>query len=138
MTSASEFPWRNTAVVLIVCFLIGFAVQLAFTFSDGRANLETVVQPSAVGDDAYFDVPEGLAEGTPLVMYEGQTLVAAATAPEKARSVSMMRVGKEDGGQFDIYQSGDDSDDSLRGAYFLKTAPRRFLRLRIQETTPTE
>ena len=131
----AELPWKKAAMALVACFLVGYAVQLGVTVLD-RGDLESVVQPSAVGDSSYFAVPETLAVGDALATYEGQTLVAAARAPEKASSFSMIRIGREDSGAFDVYRAGDESDETLRDVFFLKTAPRRFLRVRVAEAAP--
>ncbi len=132
-----DFPWKMTAVMLVGVFLLGFGGQVAIAYLD-REGLETVLQPSAVEDSSYFPVPDPLAMDMPLVTFEGQSLVAAAVGDEKAKSDSMIRVGPEDSDKYDLYRSDDESDESLQGVYFLKTAPRRFLRVRVAEEPASE
>ncbi|MEA3189324.1 MAG: hypothetical protein QOD99_3154 [Chthoniobacter sp.] len=105
----------------------GFAIVAAFTCYDHlhRPELETVTEPTAVGDSDFIQPPAG--RDAVLGRFQGKKLVASQRI--KARDTRMRKAGMDDGGKFYVYRSSEPND---RDALFLKVAPEDYLRIDLR------
>lgn len=94
-------------------------------------ELETVEQPSAVGDENYFVPPVGLKKWQVVTTRKNRPLRSVGDETKGHHDGMMFRAGSDDRG-FVLYRSIRESDGHLRypGQLFLKTGEDRYLALK--------
>ncbi len=121
------------AIIFGALLLAALSVNLVLVRSDAARLdlLETVEQPSAVGDTRYFAPPEELEEGQVVTMQQGRRLLALQHKPAGHDDGMMVRAGSDDRG-FVLYRSIREKDGQLRypGQLFLKTSDNKYLPLK--------
>ena len=116
------------AVRLCAALLIGFAGVTGFAIYDRsqRENLEQVIEPTALGDTAFFQPPEKFASGSVFTQFRGQPLYPTGTERHPLHDGKMQREGKDDANAHWIYRSTERG--GVNGDYFfLKVARDQYL-----------
>jgi hypothetical protein len=110
---------------------LGIAVSAVSAARDhhDRQALETLLQPTAVGDPAWWKTtpaPEGV------LRFDGATLRMATGEAESFADRKMRAVALTDDGRFRLYvpeERANGMDETGGPSWFLKTAPNQFLRV---------
>jgi hypothetical protein len=107
------------AIALGATMLAGMTViSLLAAHDKGQLQeLETVVQPTALGDNQYAAPVTNLS--IPVAVYQGKQLFALSLDPEHVRDPIMIREGMDDSGKLSIYKS---PEPKHAGRFFIKTA----------------
>ena len=104
---------QRRALCLGVALLLGYALITAFTVYDKsrRTSLEQVTSPTAVGDNAFFPLPQPFDTGKPFDKFEGHALYFVDW--KNAEDIRMIKAGADDSKAFAIYKfaraRGDDA-----------------------------
>jgi len=112
------------AAILGAALLLGFAAVTAFAIHDRMrlASLETVSEPTAVGDSAFFN-PASRELGMTVVTWNGRPLRLGDLKNVNASDPSMLKAGVDDTHSFLIYTLPGDS------AYYLKARNGEYLKV---------
>lgn len=123
--------WPRTAASLCLLMLLGLAANAFMVWQDklDRGQLETVLQPTAVGDHRLYDPPDDLEPGSVVARIDGDPVLAAGDELVEARDSMMLLLSEADGGALAIYRSTQEEsgDGDLRGRYFVKVKRERYL-----------
>jgi hypothetical protein len=95
-------PWAVRIGAVLLC---AFAAIVALAFFDNaqRAMLETVAETTAVGDTAYFHLPEAAKLPMVVAKLEGRPLSLADVNPIDLRETHTRRVGEDASAGVKIY-----------------------------------
>lgn len=136
---------RQVAVRLGEALLISFALVILLAGMDKgqREQLESFQEVTAVGDRAYFQLPDGLQKPfQPVLSFRGQPLTPTSIEPVEVRDTKMIRVGRDETGRHFVYSSRDKippaegEGDAKDGTFFfLKLAPGEYLKTRAAAAT---
>lgn len=134
--SLPEFPFAGWAARLSIALVAALGAVAIFTTVDHarRASLESVSQPTAVGD-THFILPNADA-GRPLGLLNGHGLVGNERV--KARDSHMIRVGSDDTHSFSLYRLEDPDAapqktyGKPRVVYYLKIKSGEYLKVVAQ------
>jgi|GEM_PF-2546077 len=121
--SSSKIFGQKWAVCLGGALLLGYAVITAFAVYDKsrRPDLEKALTLSAVGDKAYFPVPQTFDPSTPLVNFEGHSLYFVDW--KYMLDSLMMRAGMDDANSFSVYQYTGRTQEDQKPFFYLKIKP---------------
>jgi hypothetical protein len=131
---------RRHAIYLGAALLAGLTLVLIFTALDRsrRTQLEATSQTTAVGDRAFFLLPQ-ISQKPPGVAanFRGQPLYPISYARVEIRDSRMTQAGSDDSGTFRIYTTREhvplqdgEIDKPGEPVYFLKTAPDEYVKVR--------
>lgn len=132
---------RPVAVLLGEALLIAFALVILLAGMDKaqRERLESFQEVTAVGDRAFFQLPDELKQEPlqPVAGFRGQPLIPVSLDEVKIRDTKMIRMGRDDTGRHFVYSSREKAP-SAEGAreakdekfFFLKLAPGEYLKVR--------
>jgi hypothetical protein len=120
---------------LILCL----ATSAAFNSRDdaNRSNLETLGQPTAVGDRSTYPQSENTKE---VIQFEKKTLVLSAT-PDVLRDSKMRRVARTDDGKYSLYLPAERAaqlEGSGGPSWYIKTGPNLFINATVSEAAKSE
>lgn len=139
--NAPEFPGRRLAIWLGLALLVALFLVLALTWRDNaqRAQLETTVEYTAVGDTHFYPMP-----ATPppppyavVASLKGQALYPVDYRRREFAADDMTRTGVDEKGGYLLYKAPErvekkkDADEIKRGPlYYLKISATEYLKLR--------
>ncbi|MEZ0259301.1 MAG: hypothetical protein ACAI37_28790 [Chthoniobacter sp.] len=143
----SDFPGQRAAVCLGAVLLVALFIVLALTWRDNgqRAQLETTVEYTAVGDSSYYPMPANPpAPPYPVVAsLKGQPLYPVDYRRREFAADDMTRAGLDEKGGYLLYRGPEksekkkDADEIKRGPlYYLKISPTEYLKLRTINSDP--
>jgi len=117
------------AAGLGAALLLGFAAVTASAIYDKAhlASLETVTEPTAVGDKA-FVTPASREPGITLVTWNGRPLRLGGVENVSASDVSMLKAGMDDTHSFFIY-TGPETGAGGGSVYYLKAGNGEYLKV---------
>ncbi len=127
---------HTAAVRLGEALLIGFAVIILLAGLDKaqREQLETFQEVTAVGDRAFFPMPEQHPQPpVAAVTFRGDGLVPVSYEPVEIRDTRMIRLGKDESGQYSVYSRRAPADEKERGKEKEKLDPEeaKYLYLKV-------
>ena len=134
--NVSRFLFADWAVRLGIALIAALGAVAIFTCwsASQRAALESVSQPTAVGDTHV--IPPDADPGKPLGLLNGHGLVGNERV--KARDSHMIRVGMDDSHSVSLYHLEDREADAQKSygkphvVYFLKIASDEYLKVVAQ------
>jgi hypothetical protein len=99
-------PWAirfGTAVIVAFTLIVG----LAFLDSGKRKELEASTETTAVGDTAFFKLPDPARAPEPAAVLDGRPLIFAGSKPLDLRDTHTRRVGRDAERGLSIYELAD-------------------------------
>jgi hypothetical protein len=135
----ADFPGRTAAVCLGAALLLAlfFVLLLAWRDHGRRSDLETTMEPTAVGDTHYFPAPVPPRAGSTypaVAAFHGQPLYPADYRRHEYPADDMMRAGLTDAGAYLLYTppvKEKNSDERKAGpVYYLKLSPTEYFKTR--------
>ena len=132
-----EFPGRRVAVQLGGSLLGALVLVLVMVWRDNarRAELEVVVESTAVGDTHYLAVPEGAFPEPPpkVAALNGVPLFPIGDKRHDKNDLEMTPVARDEATGLTIYQAPPKTKDGAEkegATYFLKFAPGEYIKVR--------
>ena len=131
-----ELRWLSTAATLGIALVVALGGMALFTYFDRtqRASLESVSEPTAVGDTRF--VPAGESVERPLGKFRGRVLMGDSV--KKYDDSRMLRLGDDDTGSFGVYKIGQAKpskraqQETDADSYFLKTASGQYIKTSLK------
>ena len=136
--TSHEFPGRRLAVQLGGSFLGVLLLVLVMVWRDNarRAELEVVVESTAVGDAHYLVVPEGAFPEPPpqVAALNGVPLFPIGDKRHDKNDLEMTKVARDEATGLTIYQAPPKTkggaEKEAAATYFLKFAPGEYIKVR--------
>jgi len=133
-----EFPGRRLAVPLGGSLLVALVLVLAMVWRDNgrRAELEVIVESTAVGDTRYLVVPEGAFPEPPpqVAALHGVPLFPVGDKRYDKSDLEMTRLARDEATGLTIYQAPvkikEGAEKETGVVYFLKIAPGEYIKVR--------
>ena len=133
-----EFPGRQAALRLGAAFLAALFLVLILVWRDNgqRAQFETTVELTAVGDTHFYPMPgsEPSPPYAPIASIHGQPLYPADFRRHEFRPDDMTRAGLDEEAGFVLYHAPvrrqDAGENPTGPVYFLKISPTEYLKLK--------
>jgi hypothetical protein len=94
-----------------------------------RTSIETLSQPTAVGDHNWFHFKK---EPRSAILWEGRMLRELSEQPENIPDLRMLRVGRSDDGSLHLYvplERANGTEETGGPSWFVKTGKDQFLRV---------
>jgi hypothetical protein len=143
----SEFPGQRAAVWLGAALLVALFIVLALTWRDNgqRAQLETTVEYTAVGDSNFYPMPvtPPAPPYTVVASLKGQPLYPVDYRRREFAADDLIRAGVDEKGGYHLYRGPEksekkkDEEELKRGPlYYLKISPTEYLKLRTINSNP--
>ena len=143
----SDFPGQRAAVSLGAVLLVTLFIVLALTWRDNgqRAQLETTVEYTAVGDSHYYPMPANppAPPYTVVASLKRQPLYPVDYRRREFAADDMTRAGLDEKGGYLLYRGPEksekkkDADEIKRGPlYYLKISATEYLKLRTINSDP--
>lgn len=119
-------------------FLVALLLVLAMVWRDNarRAELETVVESTSVGDTHYLVVPDGAFPEPPpkVATLNGVPLFPVGDKRHDKNDLEMTKVARDEATGLTIYQAPsktkDGAEKEAAATYFLKFAPGEYIKVR--------
>ncbi len=129
----------RAATLWLTALVLCLATSSAFIISDdaSRKTLETLVEPTAVGDRVTYPQSEGAKES---IQFERKTLVLSST-PDALRDSKMRRVARTDDGRYSLYLPAERAtqlEGSGGPSWYIKTAPNLFINATVSESVKSK
>ena len=129
----------RAAILWMAALILCLAISAAFTSGDNanRSKLETLGQPTAVGDRATYPQSENAKE---VIQFEKKALVLSAT-PDALRDSKMRRVARTDDGRYSLYLPAERAaqlEGSGGPSWYIKTGPNLFINATVSEAVKSQ
>jgi hypothetical protein len=133
-----EFPGRRLAVPLGGSLLVALVLVLAMVWRDNtrRAELEVIVESTAVGDTRYLAMPDGVFPEPPpqVAVLNGVPLFPVGDKRYDKSDLEMTRLARDEATALTIYQAPaktkEGAGKETAAVYFLKIAPGEYIKVR--------
>ena len=129
----------RVATLWMAALILCLGTSAAFISHDdaNRPTLETLGQPTAVGDRATYPQSENAKE---VIQFEKRTLVLSAT-PDALRDSRMRRVARTDDGRYSLYLPAERAaqlEGSGGPSWYIKTGPNLCINATVGEAAKSE
>ncbi len=134
------FPGRRIAVYFGAALLAALGLVLVLVLRDNarRAELEVIVESSAVGDTHYLPIPDlPPPEPYPVVAHlHGQSLVPIGYKRHEKNEADLQPLAKDEATGVTVYQAPTKAKEAGDPpAYYLKIGPGVFLKVKVRPAT---
>jgi hypothetical protein len=129
----------RSAILWMAALILCLGTSAAFTCRNDttRSTLETLGQPTAVGDRATYPQSENAEE---VIQFEKRKLVLSAT-PDALRDSKMRRVARTDDGKYGLYLPAERAtqlEGSGGPSWYIKAGPNLFINATVSEAPKSE